>query len=82
MITVDYIRKILKRKKEDIILDLYLQNYDSGNYYLALVFNNKIQKYRVLYVPIDFVKNNFNFTPFFDRKIGKYWNKKLNKVFG
>ena len=49
MITVEYIRKILKRKKEDIILDLYLKNYDSGNYYLALVFNNKIQKVRCFF---------------------------------
>lgn len=65
MITIEYIRKILKRKKEDIILDLYLQNYDSGNYYLALVFNNKIQKYRVLYVPIDFVKNKFSIENYF-----------------
>ena len=44
MITLDNIRKILKRKKEDIILDLYLKDYDSANYYFALVFNNKIQK--------------------------------------
>lgn len=65
MITVEYIRKILKRKKEDIILDLYLKNYDSGNYYLALVFNNKIQKYRVLYVPIDFIKNKFSVENYF-----------------
>ena len=65
MITVEYIRKILKRKKEDIILDLYLQNYDSGNYYLALVFNNKIQKYRVLYVPIDSIKNKFSVEEYF-----------------
>ena len=65
MITIEYIRKILKRKKEDIILDLYLQNYDSGNYYLALVFNNKIQKYRVLYVPIDFIKNPFSIENYF-----------------
>ena len=65
MITVDSIRKILRRKKEDIILDLYLKNYDSGNYYFALVFDNKIQKYRVLYVPIDFIKNRFSIENYF-----------------
>ena len=65
MITLDNIRKILKRKKEDIILDLYLKDYDSANYYFSLVFNNKIQKYRVLYVPIDFIKNPFSIENYF-----------------
>ena len=65
MISVNNIRKILKRKKEDIILDLYLQNYDSSDYYFALVFNNKIEKYRVLFVPIDYIKNSLNIENYF-----------------
>ena len=65
MVTVDNIRKILKKKKEDIILDLYLKDYDSSNYYFALVFNNKIQKYKVLFVPIDFIKNTLSIENYF-----------------
>lgn len=47
------IKKTLKRKNESIILDLYLKNYDKSNFYFALVFNKKIEKFKVLYVPLD-----------------------------
>lgn len=47
------IKKTLKKKNESIILDLYLKNYDKSNFYFALVFNKKIEKFKVLYVPLD-----------------------------
>ncbi len=51
------IKKVLKRKGEDIIIDLYLKDYDRSNFYFALVFNPKIEKFKVLYVPIDAIDN-------------------------
>lgn len=47
------IKKTLKKKNESIILDLYLKNYDKSNFYFALVFNKRIEKFKVLYVPLD-----------------------------
>lgn len=46
------IKNCLKKKKEDIIFDLYLENYDKNDFYFALVFNRKIEKFKILYVPI------------------------------
>lgn len=47
------IRLVLKKKKESVVFDLYLKDYDHSNFYFALVFNKKIEKFKVLYVPID-----------------------------
>lgn len=50
---LNIIKKTLKKKKETIILDLYIKDYDKSNFYFAVVFNKKIEKFKVLYVPID-----------------------------
>ena len=55
---MDIIAKInlaLKKRKEEVVLDLYLKNYEHNNYYFALVFNRKIDTFKMLFVPIDLV---------------------------
>ncbi len=59
------IRKALKKKSESIILDLYLKNYDRSNFYFALVFNKKIKKFKVLYVPLDVLEEKDNVEEYF-----------------
>ena len=41
---LNIIKKTLKKKKETIILDLYIKDYDKSNFYFAVVFNKKIEK--------------------------------------
>lgn len=52
---ISKIKSVLKKKKELVVLDLYLRDYEHSNFYFALVFNKKIEKFKVLYVPIDVV---------------------------
>lgn len=52
------ILKYLKKQKEQIIFDLIIKNYDKTNFYFALVFNLKIKRYKVLFIPIDAIGNN------------------------
>lgn len=59
------IKKSLKKNNESIILDLYLKNYDKSNFYFALVFNKKIEKFKVLYVPLDVIGEKENVEEYF-----------------
>ena len=47
------IRKYLNKKKESVVVDLVIKDYNKSNFYIALVFNKKIMKFKVLFVPID-----------------------------
>lgn len=65
MSIIDNIRNVLKKKKETIIFDLYLKNYDSSNFYFSIVYNEKIEKYKVLFVPIDALEKDKNIEEYF-----------------
>ena len=55
---MDIIAKInlaLRKRKEEVVLDLYLKDYEHSNYYFALVFNKKIDMFKMLFVPLDLV---------------------------
>lgn len=52
------ILKYLKKRKESIIVDLIIKDYNKSNFYIALVFNFKIEKFKVLFIPLDVVDNN------------------------
>ena len=52
---INLIKKSLERKKENIIIDLFIEDYDKSNFYIALVFNKFIKKYKVLFVPLDVI---------------------------
>lgn len=52
------ISKYLKKKKESVIIDLVIKDYNKSNFYIALVYNNRIEKFKVLFLPIDVVDIN------------------------
>jgi len=62
---IDKIKKVLKKKNEKILVDLYLKNYDKSNFYFALVYSKAIRKYKMLFVPIDAIENEKNISEYF-----------------
>ncbi len=54
------ISKYLKKKKEDVVVDLIIQDYNQSNFYIALVYNAKIEKFKVLFLPIDVVDSSMD----------------------
>ena len=55
---LNLIHKILKRKKEYPFVELQITNYNNSNFYLCLLYNRIIDKFKVLYIPIDAVEDN------------------------
>ena len=47
------IKKYLKRKKEQSIVELIIKDYNETNFYISLLFNSNIEKFKVLYIPLD-----------------------------
>ena len=45
------VSKYLKKKKESVVVDLYIRDYNKTNFYIALVYNAKIEKFKVLFIP-------------------------------
>ena len=54
----ELIKKYLKKKKEEVIIDLIIKDYDKSNFYIALVFNRKIDKFKVLFIPMDILEDD------------------------
>ena len=44
------IKNYLRKKRESVIIDLIIRDYNKSNFYIALVFNSRIEKFKVLYV--------------------------------
>ena len=59
------IKSILKKKKEKVLVDLCLKDYEGTNFYFAIVLNQKIEKYRVLFVPIDAIDDGDSIEDYF-----------------
>lgn len=51
------IEKYLKKKKEKPLLELIIKNYNNSNFYISLLYNSNIEKFKVLYIPLDVVDN-------------------------
>lgn len=49
------ITKYLKKTKEQKIIELIITNYNNSNFYIALLYNTKISKLKVLYLPLDII---------------------------
>lgn len=49
------VEKYLKRNKEVVLVDLRVSNYSKSNFYLGIVYNKRINMYKVLYIPLDLV---------------------------
>ena len=52
------VSKYLKKKKESVVVDLCIKDYNKTNFYIALVYNAKIDKFKVLFIPLDVVGDN------------------------
>ncbi len=52
------IKKVLKKKKEYPIIEMYITNYYNSNFYLSLLYNSTIDKFKVLYIPVDVLDND------------------------
>lgn len=62
---ISSIKKSLRDKKENVIFDIYIKDYDKSNFYFALVFNEIIEKYKVLFVPLDAINKNEDVSEYF-----------------
>lgn len=51
------VKKYLKKKKEIVLVDLSVSNYNKCNFYLGIVYNTKIDMYKVLYIPLDIIED-------------------------
>ena len=54
----ELIKKIIKKKKEYPIVEIHIANYNNTNFYLALVYSSSIEKFKVLYIPMDIIDTN------------------------
>lgn len=52
------VEKYLKKKKEKVVLELNVSNYNKNNFYIALVYSEKVDLYKILYIPFDMVLDN------------------------
>ena len=55
---ISLIKKMLKKKKEFPILELQIKEYNKSNFYISLLYNHIIDKFKVLYIPLDVVEDN------------------------
>lgn len=55
---INLIKKMLRRKKEVPILELQIKEYNNSNFYITLLYNQNIEKFKVLYIPLDVVEDN------------------------
>ena len=49
------LKKYLKKKKEIPLFQLMITNYNKSNFYFAIVYNAKVEAYKVLFLPLDIV---------------------------
>ncbi len=55
---IDLINKYFKKKKEMIIMELVIKDYNNSNFYMAIVFNKRLEKFKVAYIPLDVVNSS------------------------
>ena len=53
---IEEIKKTINLHQEQIILQMIIRDYDKSNFYIALLFNKRIEKFKMLYVPLDKIK--------------------------
>lgn len=53
----DRLYNILSKKKEEVLFDIFISNYDNTDFYIGLIFNKKIDKYKVLFLPLSIIDN-------------------------
>ena len=55
---IGLIRKLLKKKHEAPIIELQIKDYNNSNFYISLLYSRTIDKFKVLYIPLDVVEDN------------------------
>ena len=53
---IEEINKTIKKHQEEKMIQLLIKDYDKSNFYIALVFNKKIEKFKMLFAHLDGVK--------------------------
>lgn len=53
---IGVVKKYLKRKKINIVMELIVKDYNKSNFYIALIFDVKIEKFKVLFIPLDILE--------------------------
>ena len=49
------IEKYQRKRKEKKVVELIIRDYDQSNFYIALVYNERIEKYKIMFIPLDVV---------------------------
>ena len=55
---IELIKRYLVKRKEEEIFNLIVEDYENSNIYLGLIYNYRINQYKVLYVPLDLIDND------------------------
>lgn len=62
---LEKIIKTIQQNNEDIVFELIIKNYEKSNFFIALVFNKTIARFKILFVPIDVIKKNDSVSEYF-----------------
>ena len=54
---LNLIKRVLKKKKELPIIELKIKDYNNSNFYLSLLYNQRIENFKVLYIPLDNIED-------------------------
>lgn len=50
---INLVKKYLRSKKESNVIELIIKDYNKSNFYMAIVFNKKLEKFKSVYVALD-----------------------------
>ena len=62
---LDKIYRVIEKHNEDIIFELIIKEYDKSNFFIALVFNKNIEKFKILFVPVDAIEKKKSVEEYF-----------------
>lgn len=54
---IELIYEYLDSKDEKLAFELIIKDYNASSFYIAIVFCSRIEKFKVLYIPLDVVEN-------------------------
>lgn len=54
---IEIIRKYLRKNAEKNIIDLIIKDYNDTNFYMTLLFNSRLEKFKVLFIPLDIMES-------------------------
>lgn len=47
------VKKYLEKNKEKNVVEVIIKDYNAANFYISLVFNSRIDKFKVVFIPLD-----------------------------